>query len=182
MFYKNKYYKYKYKYKNLLLDLKGGVYLKDDFGIIDDDMNCSICISSLFNTECIKLDCNHVFHTECINNNTIQNCPLCTLNITPNFKYIKLMHYYQIIENTSPQHKFNLTPSNTIEDRLLEERNQLIQERINQLPGESTQEQINEIRRQVIDSQNSQLTTTEQEQRRVNLQQNLDNIRRAFRA
>jgi hypothetical protein len=148
MFYKNKYYKYKYKYKNLLLlDMKGGVNLKDDYGIIDNDMNCSICLLSLFDTECIKLNCNHVFHTKCINNNTIQNCPLCRQDITPNFKYIKLMHYYKIIENTSPTHTFNLIPPNIIESRLLDQRDQL---------------------------------PTVQEQNRVNLQENLYNIRMAL--
>lgn len=179
MFYKNKYYKYKYKYKNLLSDMKGGVYLEKNNGITDGDMNCSICLSSLFNTECIKLDCNHVFHTECINNNTIQICPLCKQNITPNFKYIKLMHYYKIIENTSPTHKFNIKLPST-EHILLEERDRIIQERINQLSEEPTPYQIDEIRRQVIYLQNSQLTRTDQEQRRLESQQNVANIRSTF--
>ena len=45
---------------------------------VDD---CSICLDSL-NNKLVKLDCNHLFHFDCIKNITNNSCPLCRREIT----------------------------------------------------------------------------------------------------
>ena len=52
-----------------------------------DNEDCSICLDKLYdeesNKEIISLDCNHLFHKECVDPwvNTNKNCPLCKRNI-----------------------------------------------------------------------------------------------------
>ena len=54
--------------------------------------NCSICLIQNNNTS-IQLECNHIFHYECIkrwkiisiNNNNIANCPICRVIISNDY-------------------------------------------------------------------------------------------------
>ena len=52
-----------------------------------DNEDCSICLEKLYdeenNKEIISLECNHLFHKECVDPwiNKNKNCPLCKRNI-----------------------------------------------------------------------------------------------------
>lgn len=48
-----------------------------------DDNICSICLDILTNTNIITTNCNHSFHTECLNlhKQYNDNCPLCRRKI-----------------------------------------------------------------------------------------------------
>ncbi len=48
--------------------------LKINYTSYDEDV-CSICLESL--DKCIKTECNHYFHYECIDAVNENECPLC---------------------------------------------------------------------------------------------------------
>lgn len=59
--------------------IKNNIDLKT--GAVGDTDNCSICLESLNNIKCIKLPCNHMFHSICCQIaicTTGQFCPYCT--------------------------------------------------------------------------------------------------------
>lgn len=66
-------YEYKYNYVKIVKDI--------------DDEDCSICLDKLFdeedNKQVISLECNHLYHKECVDPWIKENksCPLCKRNI-----------------------------------------------------------------------------------------------------
>lgn len=79
-------------------------YLKvNHFEILDEKLNkyelCSICLDILNDKDCVKTNCGHIFHSECLNswNKTKElpnkhSCPLCRTENKKWFPFEKRVH------------------------------------------------------------------------------------------
>lgn len=56
----------------------------EEFLVSDEDRNCCICMEQRECQEICRLNCEHLFCTQCINSNLSRNtsCPLCRVSIT----------------------------------------------------------------------------------------------------
>ena len=55
--------------------------INTNLDVISEENLCSICIDSLENDKILKLECNHIFHLECLKKVKNNKCPLCRANI-----------------------------------------------------------------------------------------------------
>lgn len=157
MCYKDKYYKYKYKYNNLLLNIKGG----SKYDTLDETSECTFCLETIWKNECVKLNCNHVFHTECLIKWVNPTCPICRTSIIID-KYIKATCKFDI--NTLPQHMYNIITSQEINQEINQEQQlQRLQQQHIQQRRQQIIQQLAQLEQQYIQQQQQNLAQLEQQ-------------------
>lgn len=65
------------------------------YNTIDDD--CCICLNILNSSKIVVLDCDHIFHKDCVDDlikNNINKCPLCSITFKFNIKKQHNIYYF----------------------------------------------------------------------------------------